>query len=108
MNGLNWFINDNKRMEEALFLIVELLIDVNHSQENKALKSILMEYKEVLANSNPSEIFILNQLTKDISMAIEKDNVLLSEYQTPKMRHLIRISKTKGVSFAEKYPIRYH
>ncbi|SLM87217.1 MULTISPECIES: bacteriocin immunity protein [Vagococcus] len=102
MGGLNWFTNDNNRMEQALFLIVELLIDVNHSQENEALKSILMEYKEVLANSNSSEIFILNQMTNDISMAIEKDNVSLSEYQTQKMRHLIRISKTKGVSFVEK------
>lgn len=102
MGVLNWFINDNNRMDQALFFIVELLIDVNHSQKNEALKLILMHYKEVLANSNPSEIFILNQMTTDISIAIHKDNVPLSEYQSKKIRHLIAISKTELIFFTEK------
>lgn len=95
MENLKWYSGGSDRKKKAMATITDLLNDLKMDLGNESLQNVLENYLEELEQANAAVPIILGRMNIDISTAIRKDGVTLSEIQSKKLKELISISYIK-------------
>ena len=95
MSELKWFSGGKERGDQAIIIITDLLSELNNDPKNQALQKVLSNYQDELTRKEAAVPLILSRMNLDISSAMRKDEVLLSDAQSNKLKELTSLSNIK-------------
>ncbi|STY85495.1 Enterocin A Immunity [Listeria grayi] len=95
MKKVKWFSGGNERSNQAIIIITELLNDLNTNSKSRLLQEVLNNYKEELEKKGSSVPLILSRMNLEISNAIRKEGLVLSDSQSTKLKKLTSLSNIR-------------
>lgn len=95
MEKLKWFSGGKEREEQAINIITGLLSDLNNDTKSQSLQKILINYRDELERKQTAVPFILSRMNMDISHAITKDGLSLSDTQSNMLKKLSSLSNIR-------------
>lgn len=95
MDKLKWFSGGDDRRKKAEVIIRELLNDLETDFGNEALKKVLHSYLKTLKSEGTSVPLILSRMNLEISSALKKDGLPLTETQSNQLKKLSSLSNIR-------------
>ncbi|EUJ30550.1 SakacinP immunity protein, SpiA [Listeria floridensis FSL S10-1187] len=95
MSKIKWFSGGNERGDQAITLINELMHDLLPVPKSESLQKTLHQYKNELERKEAAVPLILSRMNIAISNTIKKDEILLSDSQSDKIKQLASLSSIR-------------
>lgn len=95
MKILKWFSGGNDRSEQAILIIANLLNDLSSDHKDNSLQLILNNFKNELEKKESSVPLILSRMNVEIANTIQKNSIILSDYQSNELKKLRAISNIR-------------
>ncbi|WP_416353411.1 bacteriocin immunity protein [Agrilactobacillus fermenti] len=92
MKQVKWYAGGNDRSNQAIQLTDTLLTETN---EQPALRQVLIKYKTELRQQSTSIPFILSRMNIALSKATQKDSLALSATQSATLKKLTDLANIR-------------